>query len=246
MTVRAAAAMAADARQRLHAIADPAVKAGAERYFRGAVPFIGVKSPRVREVARALYGDYGNQDAQAIVDGALALLRAPHQEEKQLAVLLLERLKRRWPPSLLSQLEQVFDESVHDWATCDAIAGRVLHPLMGRDAKAIARVATWSRARHAWRQRAAAVAFVKSARTGAHNDVILAICSRIVKNPDRFVQLGMGWLLRELYLADAHVTLDFLRRHGASIRREALRYAIEKMPKRVQAQVLAEHAEAMR
>lgn len=244
MISREAAALAVDAHQRLEAIADPAVKAGAERYFRGAVPFIGVKAPRVREVARAVYRDYGDRDAQAIVDGALALLRAPHQEEKQLAVLLLERLTRRWPRTLLSQLEEVFDESVHDWATCDALAGRVLHPLMARDPKAIARVATWSRARYAWRQRAAAVAFVKSARAGAHNEIILAICSRVVKNPDRFVQLGMGWVLRELYLADADVTLDFLRRHGASIRREALRYAIEKMPKRVQAQVLAEHAEA--
>lgn len=246
MITPAAAAMAADARQRLEALADPTVKAGAERYFKGAVPFIGVKSPRVREVARALYRDYGALDAQAIVDGALALLGAPHQEEKQLAVLLLERLKRRWPPTLLAQLEDVFDASVHDWATCDAIAGRVLHPLMTRDRRSIARVARWSRAPHHWRQRAAAVAFVKRARTGAHNDVIIAICSRLVKNPDRFVQLGMGWVLRELYLADADVTLAFLGRHAASIRREALRYAIEKMPKRVQALVLAGHAGSKR
>lgn len=244
VTADAAAAIAADARARLEAMADPAVKAGGERYFKGVIPFIGVKAPRVRDVARALYTDHGTLPTDTLVDAALALLRAPHMEEKQLAVLLLERIKRRWPSSLLARLESVFDEAVDDWATCDGIAGRVLHPLMARDVTCIARVAAWSRAANPWRQRAAAVAFVKSARHGAHTEVVLTICARLVQRPDRFVQLGMGWVLRELSLADRAATLAFLREHLAQVRREALRYAIEKMPAREQAAILAEHAGA--
>jgi hypothetical protein len=66
----------------------------------------------------------------------------------------------------------------------------------------------------------------------------------VVRNRDRFVQLGMGWVLRELFLADRKATLGFLGRHSARINGEALRYTIEKMPKTMQRRVLAEHSMA--
>jgi 3-methyladenine DNA glycosylase AlkD len=202
-----------------------------------------VKAPAVRDVFRTLFAEFGALPVETLVDEAFLLLRSPYQEEKQLAVLLLERLRRRWPPALLSRLEPVFDEAVHDWATCDGIAGRVLMHLLG-DPHASQRIAGWSRSRHPWRQRAAAVAFVKVARRGQHTATILGLCEPLSRTDDRFVQLGMGWVLRELFLADADVMLDFLRRHYSHMRREALRYAIEKMPAPLQATLLAEHKAA--
>ena len=46
---------------------------------------------------------------------------------------------------------------------------------------------------------------------------------RLAQRDDRFVQLGMGWVLRELSLADRDAVISFLKDHAPTIRREALR-----------------------
>lgn len=56
------------------------------------------------------------------------------------------------------------------------------------------------------------------------------LCKECLKYDERFNQLGMGWLLREMYLADPKGVDAFIRQHYSSFTREALRYAIEKMP----------------
>lgn len=226
----AAIGIVAEARRALDALADPAVREGGERYFKGVIPFIGVKAPTVRTVARDLVAAHLRDDIAVLVQASLTLLRQPHMEEKQVAILMLERLRRRWPPTLLDDIDGIFDEATNDWATCDAIAGRLIHPMLPHDARIAKRMVRWSKSAHPWRQRAAAVAFVKSARRGTHNETILAICHRLAQRDDRFVQLGMGWVLRELSLADRDAVISFLKDHAPTIRREALRYAIEKMP----------------
>jgi len=62
-----------------------------------------------------------------------------------------------------------------------------------------------------------------------YNDEIIKICSTCVKNPERFVQLGVGWVLRELSLANLELVNEFLTDNFEYFSREGLRYAIEKM-----------------
>lgn len=100
----------------------------------------------------------------------------------------------------------------------------------------------WKDADCLWRQRAACVSFVKIARKGKHNDIIYDICSTVVKNKERFAQLGNGyyishfllislfrWVLRELSLADKEGVVQFIKDNYTYFSREGLRYAIEKM-----------------
>jgi hypothetical protein len=44
-----------------------------------------------------------------------------------------------------------------------------------------------------------------------------------------FVQLGTGWVLRELSRADLEGVIEFIKEHYEKFSREGLRYAIEKM-----------------
>lgn len=81
-----------------------------------------------------------------------------------------------------------------------------------------------------WLQRASCVAFVTLARSGNHNETILEICESAVKNQERFVQLGVGWVLRELYLAVDDQVVEWIKSHFSLMSREGLRYSVEKMP----------------
>jgi 3-methyladenine DNA glycosylase AlkD len=228
-------------RQSLDAIADPKVKVNYERYFKGTLPFIGVRGPAVNVVFREHLPSLAEMPVDRVVDEAFGLLGSRFAEEKQIGILLLARQTRRLDDTFLPRLEPVFEQTVHEWATCDGLSGRVLRRLLVKSADARARIVGWSLAANQWRQRASAVAFVNEARRGEYNDEILTVCRRIVRNQERFVQLGAGWVVRELFLADREAALDFLRSHFAWISREGLRYAIEKMPPPLQRTLLDEH-----
>lgn len=214
----------------LDAHADPAVKAGAERYFRGALAFRGVRGPTVQRVFRDTRPVLHDSTPDQVLDEALALLRSPYGEDRQVAVLLLHQARRRLPPDTIRRLEPVVDATSRDWATIDGIAGRVLRYLIPRSDAERRRVVAWSRSGNPWRQRASAVAFLAHARAGRHADDILAIGARIVRTPFRFTQLGLGWVLRELWLAHPARMEAFLADHLGEMSAEGLRYAIEKMP----------------
>jgi 3-methyladenine DNA glycosylase AlkD len=231
-------------RDSLEAVADPKVKASYEGYFKGALTFLGVRSPGVREIFRERFPIIVTEPVDRLLTEAFGLLRSRFAEEKQVAILVLAKIARQLPDDFLARLEPVYDEAVGDWATCDGLCGRVLRPLLERSARERSRIVGWSRSRHQWRQRAAAVAFVNEARHGKHTREILTVCDRIVRNPERFVQLGAGWVLRELFLADRDESLGFIRSHYAFMSREGLRYAVEKMPTALQRTLLAEHIEA--
>lgn len=228
-----------EVRRRLQRIADPRVKEGAERYFKHQVKFIGVAAPQLRGVAREVE-PWLEGDPERLMAECFKLMHSDLAEEKHVGIALLSRNLKRLPADFLRRLEPVFDQTVSDWGACDHIGGKILRPLIG-DSAARKRIVGWRNAKSPWRQRVSAVAFVNEAKRGNHNRSILIICSTLVKNRDRFVQLGMGWVLRELYLADAGAVLSFLRRNYPRINREALRYAIEKMPKALQTTILQEH-----
>lgn len=228
-------------RDKLRARASVDVKKHFDAYFLGAVPFIGVKRAGVdavfKEVAPALAGD--------AIDEGFALLRCEEMELKTVGVELLYRARKRLPDDVVDALAQLFDDGyVKEWATCDGLSGRVLRHLVVRDVALKKRVVAWSKAKNDWRQRASAVAFVNEAKHGAYDDDVIEVCSRIVKNPDRFVQLGCGWALRELSLVDRKRVLAFIDDNAQYLSREGLRYALEKTPAKLRAEVMARHKSA--
>jgi len=232
----------ADIRRALKAVADPAVRTSYESYFKGKLPFIGVRTPRVRQLFRDMVPLRAAYPVERAIADAFALLRAASAEEKHIGVLLLHRYHSELPEDFLRRLEPVFDDAVREWGTCDGVCGRVLRHLLVRSDGDRRRIIAWSRSPNQWRQRASAVAFVNEARHGKYTAGILDVCERTVNNPERFVQLGTGWVLRELWLAEPRTVIAFLRRHYPQISREGLRYAIEKMPVKEQAALLAEHS----
>jgi len=233
--------LAKKVRARLERDASPEVKANFERYFKGQVQLLGLKRPALAVIERELKPSFAALSLAQRQEEALGLLGSPFLEERQIAVGVLAKDAKKLPDSFLTAVEPIFDRVAKDWATCDLIAGKLLRVFVLRSPKTRRRVVGWSRSKNLWRQRASAVAFVNEARKGQHDDEIMEICERIVKNPERFVQLGCGWVLRELYLAAPDRVSGFLRSHEPELSREGLRYAIEKMPRRLQKSLLDSH-----
>jgi 3-methyladenine DNA glycosylase AlkD len=229
-------------RRELDAAASDETKEWGEKYFLGVIDFIGVTGPKLKAIERALRSTWASAPPDVLLAFGLQMQTSRFMEERQVGQLVLDRVVKKIAPLVLvEKLEPIFDTHVRDWATCDALAGRVLrHCLV--DARARKRIITWSRAKNTWMQRASAVAFVNEARHGKYDDDVIDVCTRIVKTDERFVQLGCGWVLRELSLVDRPRVLAFLEDNARFVSSEGWRYATEKLPAPVKAAAKARRA----
>lgn len=215
--------------QRLRARASPAQKAGAEAYFKGAVPFLGVKSPDVLAVFRELQPALDGLDGEARLSLSLALLDQEWAELRHFGVLTLHRSRKKLPADWLLRAEPILVRRATNWGTADAFAMKVLRYRMPV-AEDKARVLTWANAESPWLRRMACVAFEAEARKGKYADEIRVVVAGALGLPHRFSQLGAGWLLRERWRAAPEDVEAFLLRNGAKMQREAVRYAVERIP----------------
>ena len=245
--------------------ANTAKAAGKQKYFKNVIQFHGLDTPVLQS---SVFTPIFNESIKKIplpeqVDLACELLTSKYAEEKYCGIMLLsknvkniakfvaadQKLKKKkeededdvtFTEAVLTKLETHIDDHVYDWGTCDVLSSKVICELIKLNPTLVAPlVQQWKSSPKLWRQRAACVSFVKIARHGQHNQTIINICETCVQNQERFVQLGCGWVLRELSLSDLKLVVQFITEHYDSFIREGLRYAIEKMEPQLRSQLLA-------
>lgn len=224
--------------QEISKIAKKENKQNYERYFKNVIKFYGLKTPDLKEIFKKIWPDIKKYDLNNQISLAFELFQSDYSEDKSLAIKILDKNSKYLPLTIISDLERIIDKHVYDWATCDMLSGRVLRYLIVRDKNVVKQIINWKKAKNNWRNRAAAVSFVNLARHGDYNKEIIEICQTNIKNPERFVQLGTGWVLRELSLADLDLVVSFIKKNYRYFSREGLRYAIEKMNSKLKKELL--------
>ncbi len=144
------AVSAASLRALLRAHADPVNAAGARRYFVDGVKTYGVHRTLLDGFAR---------DAVAA-----------------LAARILERFSRHLTPAHFGTPDR-WVGFLNDWASCDSLCCQLIGPLVHDHPALIRRLAPWTRSRHRWRRRAAAVSLIPLARIGERLPEILAVAA---------------------------------------------------------------------
>ncbi len=236
----APAAAAADLDRRLAARGDPGKRAWWERYLKGAATFHGVPTADVRDVVATWYDDHDlaevtDHDFVAHLTAAVAL---PATENALAVYVLLQdrTLARLDPGRDLPTIAAWFDDGhVADWNSCDWLCVRVLGPLVERHGAPVGQqLARWRDAPGLWRRRAAVVAFVNLVAREEEvfpglRRLVLDTCAANVRDPARFAQTGVGWVLRELSTVDPAAVRSFVDLHGHRMSTEALRTATARL-----------------
>lgn len=252
------------AAQLAHAVASSIQKLGdaktavdKAKYFKQVCQFHGLKSAELKTAVQthlpSLKQLYSEQGKAPIHEICKKLIQSTYHEEKCSVPLIMNLVLDKKPARLsLDDLSflgtDVFDAGhAFDWATVDSLCGSVIYNVLvnegnSSDSKASRMLLDWAQSPGGptplWKQRASCVAFVKLARHGNHSDVIFDVTDICVRNNERFVQLGVGWVLRELWLAEPQKVVDFITERYHFFSREGLRYAIEKMDKPLQGKLL--------
>lgn len=226
-----------DLARRLDERADERTRSWWNRYLKGAIEFRGVPMQGVREVVHAVWSDRQLDDRPRgeRFEIVLALFAQRYAEDKLSAILVLgERLIGDLRAADVPLLAEPFARGdIADWSTCDWYCVKVLARLLERapDGGATAdAIAAWKSAPGLWQRRAAAVSFVTLARHGNARlpnltRLVLDVCSVNVRDPERFSQTSVGWVLRELSRADPDAVTAFVDEHGDEMSAEARRMA---------------------
>ena len=208
-----------------------------EKYMKEQEKYRGVKSPGVNEIFKHFWREK-IKDLSIAAKKSIAhqLLSEEYSEDKYIGALIFEKIQKEITLEDIKKIEKLFVKGeIHWWANCDLICGKILKPFHRGNKKNTEYIASWKDSKCLWLQRASCVAFVNLAKKGDKEnfkgfiDILIEICKSTIKNPERFVQLGTGWLLREIGVYNKKLLTNFIEEHIEHFSREGLRYAIEKL-----------------
>ncbi len=225
------------------------------KYLRGTASFRGVKMGDVRKAVHAWFkeerlGEHLSVGQQK--DLALMLLKENYSEDKLAGILFLQEIllpagALDWH-SDLPRFARLFDEGyICDWSICDWFCVKVLGSLVERQGEGCARaISQWREANSVWQRRASVVAFANLAKDGDQNfpgftEMVLENCTHLLGSQERFVQTGVGWVLRELSRSDGGRVKGFVEANLDRFSREALKNAIKYLRPEVAGRLLRAH-----
>jgi 3-methyladenine DNA glycosylase AlkD len=240
---------------RLNARATAATREWWTKYLRGAASFRGVKMEDVRKAVHAWFKEERLEEHLSVgqqKELALVLLEEDHTEDKLAGVLFLQEILLQegaldWRSDLL-RFARLFDEGyIRDWNVCDWFCVKVLGPLVEQQGKACARaISEWREANSVWQRRASVVAFANLVSKGDRTfpgitEMVLDNCTHLLESQERFVQTGVGWVLRELSRSDQSRVVGFVEANLDRFSREGLKNATKYLPPEVAERLLQAH-----
>ncbi|MDQ1127281.1 3-methyladenine DNA glycosylase AlkD [Microbacterium sp. SORGH_AS 505] len=181
-------------RARLRAAADPSRAAGQQAYMKSDLPFLGVRVPDTRRIARAVVA--GEPDAAVIIEDAQQLWDvASHREERYAAMMLLAVPPARADLRIVPLIERMV-RAGRWWDITDELSGRIRELLEAHPRDGEALVRGWCVSEEMWLRRLAILS--QLGRRGQTDLHLLADALRPnLRDGEFFIRKAIGWALRD-------------------------------------------------
>ena len=228
--------LVSDLQRRLDDVADMQTREWFENYLKHAIRYRGVKTPEVARIVAEWRKLHGLQQlsGEEGLDLAVSLIRQEHAEDKFAGTLYIQKYlqKRVEADSLLTRIEDLFScGAFFDWSTTDWFCVRVLGPAIVRHGQEVAeRVAGWCEKTNLWNQRASIVPFRAVVRDEAYHHLIKSTIAVLVKERERFIQTGIGWVISDLSKVHPRVAEMLVERHFYDLSVEVIRRHTKYLP----------------
>jgi 3-methyladenine DNA glycosylase AlkD len=221
-------ALADRIRSELRAVADPERAPAMAAYLkvaeRGDLPFLGVRRPEVRRIARAA-ARAESSDPDAMLSAVRTLWdEAVFHEERYAAQDLLGL---RWARGRLDLVDLHRHMALTGawWDHVDEIAHRVAELVAAHPAELGPLLRSWSRDPSLWVRRLAILGQL-GRRVDIDRDLLTDVIVVNLEDRDFFIRKAIGWALREVARHDPDWVRAFVAGHDLSplSRREALKH----------------------
>lgn len=225
--------MLARARAALSGEANPAKAAALRWFFKNSYDdvFLGVQVPVIRRIAKGFV-------ALPLPDLDVLMNSHVHEERTLAHAILRSQFARgnEREQGIIFRLYLKNRSAIRDWDGVDDSAPYILGAwLLHRDKGILDQLA---RSKRIWDRRIAIVAtlwFIRNGRTAP----TFRIARMLLRDPEDLIHKATGWMLREAGKRNLLALKRFLKTHAGSMPRTALRYAIERFPKKERRTYLA-------
>jgi 3-methyladenine DNA glycosylase AlkD len=161
------------------------------------------------------------------------LLKTGKFEEISIALSFMRRLREKYNKSLFNTVGRWFEKYIINWAHCDGACHTIVYAFVADKVVDFKDLLDWTASPHRWKRRAAAVTMVKDFYKGGTANVgrALQIARKLILDPEKVVQQGVGWLLREAWKKSPERVEDFLFKWKDQAPRLIIQYATERIDK---------------
>lgn len=223
-----------DMRRFLKANADQAVITKYARYFKEGYDPYGVDGdkllPKIDEWFKTCEEKL---DHRQLLTLCQHLLSSGKFEEAGIAIHFMAKLRDKYNKSLFNTVGKWFEKYVINWAHCDVACHIVVYSFLADKVVGFKDLLAWTDSPHRWKRRAAAVTMVEDfSKAGTANvPRAIQVARKLILDPERVVQQGTGWLLREAWKKSPKKVEDFLLKWKDQAPRLIIQYATEKIDK---------------
>jgi 3-methyladenine DNA glycosylase AlkD len=215
---------------------------GVEAYLKNQVLSRGNSNPSIAQCYRNLKNhddDYKELTYDEKYSLGKELLQNKFIDDKLIACSILSEIHKNLLSSHIDELKNLIRDTkcINEWATSDTFSAKVLRPFSLLSKQNTIQITDWKDDIHnIWVRRSSCVTFITRVK---HNnkkpnfpgfiDIMFSVAKENVKYSERFNQLAVGWLLRELSLVDLRGYKEFFYGNFSLLSREAIRYSVEKL-----------------
>ncbi len=160
------------------------------------------------------------------------LLVASHKyEETYFATHLLKHFANEFTTDTFTAVECWFELGIVNWAHCDVVCRDVTGPLLKNQVVGLAALESWREAANTYQRRAVPVTLIEILPLSNDFGPLLDLVEPLMHDPEKKVQQGLGWFLRETWKLQPKPIEDILLKYKDYAPRVIYQYACEKMEK---------------
>jgi 3-methyladenine DNA glycosylase AlkD len=204
---------------------DPVRAAPMRAYMREQFPFLGIPSPRQRELARTVLAGLPAPDEADLRAVALGCWALPEREYQYFACSYLRRHARAGTAAFIDTARRLVVTKPW-WDTVDALAAHLVGPLVTRHRALVATMDEWAGADDMWLVR---TAILHQLRYRADTDAqrLFRYCAAQAGHRDFFIRKAIGWALREYARTDPEAVRAFVRAQSGRLSPLSVREALK-------------------
>ncbi len=177
--------------------------------------FLGFPAATQRALARSMLAGVPKPGEDDLRDVALACWELPEREYQYFACDLLRTHVKVPGPDFLAVARTLITTKSW-WDTVDALAARVVGPLVRRHPTLTTTMDQWLEDDNLWIIR---TAILHQLHYGAETDRdrLFGYCTRQAAHPDFFVRKAIGWALRQYARTDPNAVRSYLATHRSEL-----------------------------
>lgn len=159
------------------------------------------------------------------------LISTGKYEEASFAIGFVASRNKEYKAEHFDRIGGWLDSAIMNWAHTDVLSGRVLSVFLVKNLVELDVFRNWTKSDSKWKRRAVPVTLIDVLKADFPLDYMLSIIDPIMEDPEKFVQKGLGWFLREAWKKYPESVDAFLMKWKDTCGRTIIQYATEKMDK---------------